>query len=63
MALIIRPQRIVHAILAARLVLNVRWYAERTKGSHADFNVGELDLGPEQIRKASTSELHIQGFL
>jgi len=51
--LLVEPQRIAHAILAARLVLNVRWYAERTKGRDIDFDLDGLSLAAAP-RKAST---------
>ena len=58
--LLVEPQRIAHAILASRLVLNVRWYAEQVELKEAvDCNLSELEnLGVMQrgLRRQTASE-------
>jgi len=48
----------VHAILAARLVLNVHWYAQRTTMNNEDTNgLGRQVINSDQLYNVSTPSL------
>jgi len=57
--LLVEPQRIVHAILAARLVLNMRLHADRSKRERNGKSIVLLNdsvgiVNTEMVRRIST---------